>query len=419
MEINMFQVDKSTLIGLQKIVRQVWNTHGLYRRKMEQCGIFPEDIHSIDDFKKLPFTTKQDLRDSYPLGLLACSQNQVVRLHASSGTTGKPTFVPYTQRDINDWKECMAECLKTAGVTSDDVFQIILGYGLFTGALGFHYGAEKIGAMVIPSGGGFTDRQLLLMEDAQTTVFTSTPSYALYLAEKIVKHNLRSRLNLRLAILGGEAWTEDMGHQIEEMLGITVINSYGLSEIMGPGVAMECNAKNGMHFNHNHFFMETIDAESAQPLADGEFGELVITTINKEAFPLIRYRTRDLTSLITEPCSCGRQGKRIARVAGRNDDMLIIRGVNVFPSQVEAALASVKGLSLHYHLEVRHHKDMPELTVVCESAKLLSESGREQLKAKTSHHLKEKLGIRINVQIADPETLVRNEGKACRVMHVA
>ncbi|WP_286951556.1 MULTISPECIES: phenylacetate--CoA ligase family protein [Aminobacterium] len=411
--------EQATLLRLQNMVHRVWNAQGSYRQKMEVAGISPDDIQSIDDFKKLPFTTKQDLRDSYPLGMLACPREQVVRLHASSGTTGKPTFVPYTQKDIDIWKECMAECLATAGVAPNDVFQIILGYGLFTGALGFHYGAEKLGAMVIPSGGGFTDRQLMLMEDAHTTVFTSTPSYALYLAERVAKESLISRLHLRLAILGGEAWTEDMGSQIEEMLGVTVINSYGLSEILGPGVAMECGAKRGMHFNETHFFAETVNAENGKALLDGEFGELVITTMTKEAFPLIRYRTRDLTSLISEPCPCGRHGKRIARVTGRNDDMLIIRGVNIFPSQVEAALADVKGISLHYRLDVDHKQGMPDLTVVCESVSLLSASEMEKLRTRTSHCLKEHLGIRVDVRIEAPEALGRNEGKALRVLHVA
>ncbi len=415
----MDDIKEQVLQQLQSVVQRVWDSNSLYRRKMEELNILPEDIRSMDDFKKLPLTTKQDLRDSYPLGMLACPKEQVVRLHASSGTTGKPTFVPYTQKDIDMWRKCMAERLETAGVRSSDVFQIILGYGLFTGALGFHYGAEQLGAMVIPSGGGFTDRQLLLMEDAGTTVFTSTPSYALYLAERIEKENLRARLRLRLAILGGEAWTEDLGEQIENMLGVTVINSYGLSEIMGPGVAMECPEKQGMHFNEQHFYIETIDPKRGTPLPDGDLGEMVVTTLTKEAFPLVRYRTRDLSSLRTEPCPCGQKGKRINRVAGRNDDMLIIRGVNIFPSQVEVALAHVGGITLHYRIEVCDRNGMPDLTVVCESQNLLAETEKKLLMEQAICVLKENLGIRVNVRIEDPEALGRHEGKALRVLHVA
>ena len=406
------------LEALKNVVTRVWRNNAVYRGKMEAAGIYPDDIASLADFRKLPFTVKQDLRDSYPLGMCCASRDDVVRIHASSGTTGKPTIVPYTKSDLDVWSECMAECLATAGVTKGDVFQVILGYGLFTGALGFHYGAERLGATVVPTGGGFTERQLLLMEDMGTTAFTSTPSYALHLSEIVESRGLRDRLRLRLAILGGEAWTPEMGEVIERRLGVTAVNSYGLSEIMGPGVAMECPHKTGMHFNDRHFFMEVL-GEDDMPVPDGQWGELAITTLTKEAFPLIRYRTRDLASLVDEPCACGRAGKRLARVTGRNDDMLIIRGVNVFPSQVEAALAKIGGLSLNYCLEVAERGGMKELSVICESERLLDDEGAEALRADASRKLHEALAIRVGVRILRPETLERSSGKAVRVVKVA
>lgn len=409
---------KPEFSGLKDALKRVWEVKGVYYRRMAEMGISPDDVNSMEDFQSLPLTTKEDIRDSYPTGMMACDQDKVVRFHASSGTTGKPTVVPYSAKDLDIWTQCMAQCLRTAGVTEKDVFQVILGYGLFTGALGFHYGAEAVGAAVVPTGGGFTDRQLTLMEDLGTTVFTSTPSYALHLCEEIEARGIRDRLKLRLAILGGEAWTEAMRDEIESRLGVVALNSYGLSEILGPGVAMECPDKVGMHFNDEHFFVEILDA-AGRPLPVGEEGEIVITSFTKEAFPLIRYRTRDLGRLVEARCSCGRSGLMLDRVKGRNDDMLIIRGVNVFPSQIEAALGQVPGLTLNYIIEVEDKGHLKDMTVLCESRDFLDPAQGKELFNRSSSRLKEILGIRVNFRLLEPGTLDRSTGKAVRLRKVS
>lgn len=411
--------EKGSMEALQRTVRRVWERVPLTRDRMEKAGVTPEDIKKPEDLRRLPFTTKQDMRDAYPTGLLACEKRELVRYHASSGTTGKPTVVAYTKNDIAAWTECMANCLETAGVTEDDTFQVILGYGLFTGALGFHYGAEAIGAAVVPTGGGFTERQLLLMEDLGTTVLTSTPSYALHLAELIRERNLRDRIPLRMVILGGEAWSEAMRERIEKELDVVAIDSYGLSEIIGPGVAMECGCRSGLHLNSKHFLAEIIDPVTGEVLPEGEEGELVITTLTKEAMPLVRYRTRDLTRLIPEPCPCGRTGVRLARVKGRSDDMLIIRGVNVYPSQVEALLARIPGMSLNYQLEVSEKDYLKELTVHCESETALDEEASSRLARFASKKLNEGLGIRVGFNLLAPGALERSTGKAVRIRKAA
>jgi len=411
--------EQGSMEALQRTVRRVWERVPLTRDRMEKAGVTPEDIKKPEDLRRLPFTTKQDMRDAYPTGLLACEKRELVRYHASSGTTGKPTVVAYTKNDIAAWTECMANCLETAGVTEDDTFQVILGYGLFTGALGFHYGAEAIGAAVVPTGGGFTERQLLLMEDLGTTVLTSTPSYALHLAELIRERNLRERIPLRMVILGGEAWSEAMRERIEKELDVVAIDSYGLSEIIGPGVAMECGCRSGLHLNSKHFLAEIIDPVTGEVLPEGEEGELVITTLTKEAMPLVRYRTRDLTRLIPEPCPCGRTGVRLARVKGRSDDMLIIRGVNVYPSQVEALLARIPGMSLNYQLEVSEKDYLKELTVHCESETALDEEASSRLARFASKKLNEGLGIRVGFNLLAPGALERSTGKAVRIRKAA
>ena len=403
---------------LQRVVQRVWERVPHYRAKMEDLGLSPRDIRSLEDLSRLPFTTKNDLRDTYPYGLLACDKEEVVRIHASSGTTGKPTVVAYTRQDIATWSSLMAHRLTVAGLSSKDVFQIALGYGLFTGALGFHWGAEELGALVIPSGGGFTERQVLLMEDLGTTAFTSTPSYALHLAE-VLNSRKKNNLRLRLGIFGAEAWTEEMRIHLEQTLGITAIDSYGLSEIIGPGVAMECPLREGLHFDEDHFLVEIINPETGEVLPPGETGEIVITTLTKEALPMIRYRTRDLSRLYPEPCPCGCGEKRIARILGRSDDMLIIRGVNVFPSQVEVALGRVPGLSLHYFLEVSEKGGMKELTVCCESKTVLSEEAAGTLIRQTATELKDLLGVRVGLRIFEPGALERSTGKAIRIKKVA
>ena len=415
----MMEWERGSMEALQKTVRRVWDRVPLTRSRMEKAGVTPDDIKRPEDLRRLPFTTKQDMRDAYPTGLLACEKRELVRYHASSGTTGKPTVVAYTKNDIASWTECMANCLKTAGVTEDDTFQVILGYGLFTGALGFHYGAEAIGAAVVPTGGGFTERQLLLMEDLGTTVLTSTPSYALHLAELIRERNLRDRIPLRMVILGGEAWSEAMRDRIEKELDVVAIDSYGLSEIIGPGVAMECGCRSGLHLNGRHFLAEIIDPVSGEVLPEGEEGELVITTLTKEAMPLVRYRTRDLTRILPGPCPCGRPGVRLARVKGRSDDMLIIRGVNVYPSQVEALLAQIAGLSLNYQLEVSEKDYLKELTVHCESETALDEEAASRLARFASKKLNEGLGIRVGFRLLAPGSLERSTGKAVRIRKAA
>ena len=405
--------------GLTRSVTAMWEKVPFYRSRMEDMGVRPEDIRSAEDLQKLPFMTKNDLRDNYPMGILACGSEDVVRVHASSGTTGKPTVVPYTKNDIRTWEECMESCLRTAGVLRGDVFQVILGYGLFTGALGFHYGAERLGAMVIPTGGGFTGRQLMLMEDLGTTVFTSTPSYALHLCEEVGKNGLREKLRLRLAILGGEAWTEQMRDRIESELGVIALDSYGLSEVIGPGVAMECPRRAGPHPDWDHFIFEIVDPVTGRVLPEGEEGELVITSLTKEAMPVIRYRTRDLTRFIPGRCGCGREGLRLERIKGRCDDMLIIRGVNVFPSQVEAVLGKIEGLSLHYRLDVFQPNGLKELNVLCESGCSLEEDARWRMEKEVTKQLHENLGIRVGFSLLEPGTLERSAGKAVRVTQVA
>lgn len=404
---------------LKGLIERVWSRVPAYRAKMDDAGVTPADIRSMEDMKLLPFTTKSDLRDNYPLGLLACDRSKLVRVHASSGTTGKPTIVAYTAKDIEVWSEIMAHRLSVAGMGNTDVFQVILGYGLFTGALGFHWGGEKLGATVVPTGGGFTERQLLMMADLGTTAFTSTPSYALHLAEVIREKGLLGQLDLRVGIFGGEAWTDGMRERLEEGLGIIALDSYGLSEVLGPGVAMECPARSGLHFWDRHFIAEIIDPVTGEVLPDGEEGELVITTLSKEALPVIRYRTRDLTRILTGTCPCGSDEPRIDRVCGRTDDMLIIRGVNVFPSQIETALSRVEGLSLHYVLELSEREAMKELCVLCEAEDVLSPEAAGQLELNAKRAIHDITGIRTGLRILEPGTLQRNGGKAVRVRRTA
>jgi len=400
------------------VLEVVWENVPAYRRKMERVRIVPDDIRSLDDIRKLPFTTKNDLRDNYPTGLLARPVKELVRFHASSGTTGKPTVVAYTARDIENWTELMARGLALAGVTRDDVVHVAYGYGLFTGGLGLHNGAERLGATVVPASGGFTDRQIMLMEDLGATVLCCTPSYALHLAEALRKEG-KSLPALRLGIFGAEPWSEELRRRIEMELGITALDVYGLSEIMGPGVGMECPHKNGLHLWDDHFLAEIIDPESGDVLPEGTRGELVMTTLTKEALPLIRYRTRDLTTLHTDVCSCGLAGSRIGRIGARSDDMLIIRGVNVFPSQVEVALGQLAGLSLHYVLEVSERDGMKDLTVICEAEKDMPEPMRQHLERDAGKHLHDVLGIRVGIRVEVPGSIPRSQGKAVRLRKAA
>ena len=406
---------------LQGVVERVYATVAPYRKKMDDAGVRPSDIKKLEDLKKLPFTTKDDLRDNYPFGMFAVPLERVVRVHASSGTTGKPTVVGYTKRDIDTWAELMARTLTCAGVHRGDIVHNAYGYGLFTGGLGFHYGAERLGATVIPISGGNTKRQIMIMRDFGSTVLTCTPSYALNIAEVIRESGLDpSDLKLRVGIFGAEPWSEKMRAEIERQLGIDAIDIYGLSEIIGPGVSVECiEKKEGLHIFEDHFIPEIIDPDTEEVLPHGETGELVFTTLTKEAFPVIRYRTRDITRLITEPCTCGRTLYRMEKIMGRTDDMLIIRGVNVFPSQIEHVLMSIEGVEPHYQIIVDREGALDVMEIQVEvSEQIFSDEIKalEGLAKRIEQELKESLAVSCRVRLVEPKTIQRSEGKAKRVI---
>ncbi len=408
---------------LQQVVQRVYHTVGFYRTAFDDAGIKPDDIKTMADLARLPFTTKQDLRDNYPFGLFAVPMSSVVRLHASSGTTGRSTVVGYTKRDIDAWSELMARCFVAAGLNKNDIIHNAYGYGLFTGGLGVHYGAERLGASVIPMSGGNTKRQIMILQDFGPTAICCTPSYALTLAEQgqAMGVDMRS-LKLRVGVFGAEPWSAKMRDEIEQSLNIMALNIFGLSEVMGPGVAMECTeGRAGMHIFEDHFIAEIIDPVTGEVLPYGSKGELVFTTIAKEAFPLIRYRTRDITTLNSAPCRCGRTLVRMDRVAGRSDDMLIIRGVNVFPSQIEAVLLNIKGIEPHYQLIVDRVETLDTLEVQVEiSEALLAESDEvkalQNIQRRIVKDMKDYLGITAQVKLVEPKSLQRFEGKASRVI---
>jgi phenylacetate-CoA ligase len=405
---------------LRETVERVYFNVPYYRDKMQQAGLGPESIQTIDDLSKLPFTTKQDLRDNYPFGLFAVPMSEIVRVHASSGTTGKPTVVGYTRNDISTWSEVMARTLTSAGANRNDFIQVAYGYGLFTGGLGLHYGGEKIGASVIPISGGNTIRQIQLMHDFGSTVLACTPSYALFLAEAIEESGIkREELKLKVGVFGAEPWTENMRKEIEDKLRIKAIDIYGLSEVIGPGVASECLIQNGLHINEDHFYPEIIDPVTLRVLPAGKTGELVFTTITKEGLPLIRYRTRDLTCLSYEKCKCGRTMVRMEKCLGRSDDMLIIRGVNLFPSQVESVLLEMSEIKPHYLLIVDrvNNLDTLELKVEVDEAFFQDKiSQLETLRQKLQNNLENSLGLGIKVTLVEPKMIERSEGKSKRVI---
>ncbi len=413
-EIRAVQLER-----LKSTVARCYNNVAHYRKKLDEAGVHPDDIKSLDDIRKIPFTVKDDLRDNYPYNLFAVPMREVVRIHASSGTTGKPTVVGYTKADIDMWAECVARLACAAGATADDVAQITFGYTLFTGAFGLHYGLEKMGASIIPISGGNTERQLAIMEDFGTTVLVGTPSYALYMAEVAKKKGIdKSKLKLRIGMFGGEGHTEEMRREIEEAWGIIDTENYGLSEVLGPGVSGECYIKNGMHIAEDHFYCEVVDKNTLEPVPDGQPGELVITSLSKEALPILRYRTKDITWLIPEKCECGRTSLRMAKVQGRTDDMLIIRGVNVFPSQIESVLLGIEDIGPHYEIIVRKDGYMDKIEVLVEviDASLLDKfSALEALERKIQHALYTVLNIDAAVKLVEPESLKRFEGKAKRV----
>ena len=406
---------------LQHLVARVYKTVAPYRRKMEAAGVRPEDIRSLADLAKLPFTVKDDLRDNYPFGLFTVPLEEVVRVHASSGTTGKPTVVGYTARDIETWANVMARALCCAGATKGDMVHNAYGYGLFTGGLGAHYGIEKLGATAIPVSGGNSKRQINIMRDFGSTVLMSTPSYALNLADAMDSMQIDPKsLSLRVGIFGAEPWSESMREEVERKLNLKATDIYGLSEVMGPGVAQECLVTDrGMHIMEDHFLPEIIDPDTGEVLPPGEKGELVFTTLTKEAFPIIRYRTKDISRLFYEPCACGRTLVRMEKVTGRTDDMLIIRGVNVFPSQVEHVLVGVEGVEPHYLIVVEREGNLDTMQVQVEvSEGLFSDEIRvlENLSKHIQKEIKDLLGVTCKVKLVEPRTIQRSEGKAQRVI---
>ena len=405
---------------LHKLVELVYHNVPFYRSKMQALDLTPEDIRSIEDITKLPFTTKQDLRDNYPVGLQAASQSEIVRVHASSGTTGNPTIVGYTRRDLEIWKECSARAFTSYGVTRDDIFSVGYGYGLFTGGLGAHYGVEYVGATVIPTSTGNTDKHLRLLRDLKITGIACTPSYALYLAEAMERNGMtRNDIALRIGAFGAEPWTENMREEIEARLGLQAYNLYGLSEIIGPGVSYECECKHGSHISEDHFYPEIIDPETLQPLPYGTTGELVFTTLTKTGMPLLRYRTKDLTSLICGTCACGRTNVRMTRIIGRSDDMLIIRGINVFPSQVESVILEMPEFEPVYMLVIDriNNRDTLQVQVEVRKGYFSDELGAMlQLRKRLADNLKSVLSISADVRLMEPNSIPRSEGKSVRVI---
>ncbi len=405
---------------LVNMVERVYSNVPFYRKKLEEKGICPNDITNVDQLKNLPFTYKQDIRDNYPFGLFAVPQNQVVRIHASSGTTGKPTVVGYTRNDIQVWSEVVARSLTMAGVDNNDIIQVAYGYGLFTGGLGLHYGAEKVGASVIPISGGNTKKQLQLMIDFGSTVIACTPSYAAFLGESIIKEHIdKKHIKLKAGILGAEPWTNEMRKEIESLLGIKAFDIYGLSEVIGPGVSMECEHQKGMHVFEDHFIPEIINPETLEVLPYGEVGELVFTTVTKEAMPLLRYRTRDLTRLHIEKCACGRTLVRMEKCLGRTDDMLIIRGVNVFPSQIETVLLEMSETTPHYQLVVEKENGLDVLEIRVEvNDQFWSDEVKEieALKKRIHQNMISMLGINARIKLVEPASIERSTGKAQRVI---
>ncbi|MBO4424600.1 MAG: phenylacetate--CoA ligase [Spirochaetales bacterium] len=399
-------------------VRHVWDNVPYYRQKMEEAGVSPADIKSIDDITKLPFLKKDDLRESYPDGLRGVPAKQCVRIHSTSGTTGKRVVAFYTKEDIDLWDTCVARALVAAGITDEDVVQVCYGYGLFTGGLGLHGGAEKLGCLVLPMSSGTTDRQLQFMEDLKSTVLCCTPSYAAYLAETINERGLRDRIHLRRGIFGAEAWSEDMRASIESSLGLKAHDIYGLTELSGPGVAYECSVQKGMHINEDHFYAEIIDPDTGESLPLGSKGELVITSLTKKGFPLLRYRTRDICILSDEKCACGRTFVKMSRPMGRSDDMLIIKGVNVFPSQIETVLLQ-QGYPANYQIIVDRVNNSDTLDVLVEMTAENFSDSLSKITAKEKAlvaEMKSMLGIYANVHLVTPKSITRSEGKAVRVI---
>jgi phenylacetate-CoA ligase len=411
------ELERCQLARLRRTVAWATERVELYRQRLAAAGVRPDDLRSLDDARRLPFTEKHDFRDHYPFGLLAVGLDQIVRIHASSGTTGKPTVVAYTRGDLEVWTEVMARTLAMGGVGPGDVVHNAYGYGLFTGGLGFHYGAERLGTAVIPMSGGFTERQLMAFTDFGSTVLCCTPSYALHLAEALEEAGLGPKdLRLRVGFFGAEPWTEAMRQEIEARLNLMALNIYGLSEVIGPGVSVECPERRGMHVAEDHFLPEVLDPVTLEPVPPGTVGELVLTTLTKEALPLVRYRTRDLTTLDPTPCACGRTLVRIGRIVGRTDDMLIVRGVNVYPSQIEHALLGVPELAPHYLLVLRRESALDTLEVRVEPRPDAAAGDLAALAARARRRIYELVGLHVEVTVVPPKSLERSVGKVKRVL---
>jgi len=414
------EIEQLQLERLQATLNRVYKNVTCYRNKFKELGIVPEDVQSLSELSKLPFTTKEDLRLNYPYGMFAVPLREVVRIHSSSGTTGKPTVVGYTKHDIKVWSNMVARFMTAAGVTSDDVVQIAFGYGLFTGAFGLHYGSELIGASVIPMGAGNTEKQIMIMQDYKTTALVSTPSYAITIAERMERMGVDPKsLSLKVGLFGGEPWSESMRREIETRLGISATDNYGLSEVIGPGVAGECQHKCGMHICEDAFIAEIIDPDTGQTLPPGSVGELVLTSLTKEAFPMVRYRTRDITSLDYGTCDCGRTTVRMRKTMGRSDDMLIIKGVNVYPSQIEDVLFAVEGCQPHYQLVVDRKGALDTLEVRIEVTENIFFDEMKMQKAfldQVERRIDSVLGVGAVVKLVEPNSIPRAEGKASRVI---
>jgi phenylacetate-CoA ligase len=404
---------------LRDIVGRAYTHVELYRQRMDELGVHPDDLRTLEDVVRLPLTVKDDLRDTYPVGLFASPMQEIVRLHASSGTTGKPIVVGYTRSDIEVWTNVMLRALAGYGLHAGDIVQNAYGYGLFTGGLGIHYGAEALGATVIPISGGNTDRQIMMMKDFGVSAICCTPSYFLHILDRAQETGVDLRaMPLRAGCFGAEPWTAAMRCRIENAAGIRAFDIYGLTEVVGPGVGAECQAQDGLHLFEDHFLPEIIDPETLQPLPDGAEGELVLTTLSKQATPMIRYRTRDITSLMTEPCACGRMTRRIRRISHRSDDMFIVRGVNVFPSQIETAILKLEGTLPHYQIFLTRQKDLDQIEVRIEvTPEVLSDrvGAMEALQERLSHQIEQTIGLRVTLRLIEPHSIERSQGKAKRV----
>ena len=418
--ISRAELEQVQLERLQAVVNRVYRNVRFYRRKFDQLGITPEDVLGLEGLKNLPLTTKDDLRDSYPYEMFAVPLREVVRIQSSLGTTGRPTVCGYTKNDLRMWSELVARALSAGGVTKDDVVQISFGYGLFTGAFGLHYGAERIGASVIPVSSGNPEQQVQILQDFRTTALVGTPSYALYIAETMEEMGIKpASLSLRVGLFSSEPWSESMRKEIETRLNINATDNYSISEVIGPGVSGECELKHGLHINEDHFIPEIIDPDTGATLGYGQEGELVLTTLTKEAFPLIRYRTRDITSLIPEPCPCGRTFARMSRVHGRTDDMLIVRGVNVFPSQIETCLFEIEGVEPHYQIIVERIGALDEMTLLVEVSEGIFTDRMDKMVGlgdRIRSKLEEAIGLSPRVKLVEPKTIERSVGKATRVI---